>query len=238
MDRDRPRQRDALDKARAAFRDGDYPAALRHYDYFFDHALDDDPVALYGVRLSYCLDEWVQLGEKYPLALKALIEKKNDALVLFERSRDPERFHDFVAISKNLNAGDEPTHRFMAYHASDRELAGSIVRFIWDGLISAKQWEVCGSYLADPCERYDEELRKFDGILETKKADSTLADEDFDTWLRGKFARNIGNLILVLQGTARNAEAAILEDRVAIDAEARSQNEIIALVQERVAVAL
>jgi hypothetical protein len=72
MDMDRPCQRDALDNARAAFKHGDYPEALRQYDYFFDHALDDDPAALYGVRLSYCLDEWAKLGEKYPPALESL----------------------------------------------------------------------------------------------------------------------------------------------------------------------
>jgi FMN phosphatase YigB (HAD superfamily) len=234
MDMDRPCQRDALDNARAAFKHGDYPEALRQYDYFFDHALDDDPAALYGVRLSYCLDEWAKLGEKYPPALESLIEKKNSARALLEQSRDPERFHDFVAISKNLNGGDEPIRQFLEYHVSDPELARSIIRFIWDRLITAKQWEVCGAYLTDPIEKYEAEVEKFDGILAMWKADPTWAVEEFDVYLRGKIARNVSNLILVLRENGRMGEATILEERIAADAEARGQNAIIALVQERI----
>ena len=59
-------QKDALDRARAAFKEANYSRALEQYEYFFDHALDDDPHSLYGVRLSYCLAEWVRLGELYP----------------------------------------------------------------------------------------------------------------------------------------------------------------------------
>src|SRR6188508_2272468 len=101
--RSRDNPRDALDAARAAFRDKQYPEALASYEWFFDHALDNDPAALYGVRLSYCLDEWARLGAKYPPALQRLEERRDQALKAFGSARDPERFHDFKAICEAID---------------------------------------------------------------------------------------------------------------------------------------
>jgi hypothetical protein len=58
---------DALDEARTACHSGDFARALDRYVWFFDNCLANDP-AYYGVRLSYVLDEWTDLGKKYPPA--------------------------------------------------------------------------------------------------------------------------------------------------------------------------
>ena len=47
-----------LKDAQLAHQAGDFVNALKFYQQFFDHALDDDPYAFYGVRLSYCLEGW------------------------------------------------------------------------------------------------------------------------------------------------------------------------------------
>jgi len=54
-----------LEDAKLAHESGDFVNALKFYEQFFDHALDDDPYALYGVRLSYCLDGWVKLAGEF-----------------------------------------------------------------------------------------------------------------------------------------------------------------------------
>ena len=100
--------RDALDEARAAFRERNYDTALERYEHFFDHALDDDAHSLYGVRLSYCLSEWAKLGDVHPLARRRLEEKASESLDLLVHTRDPERFHDFIAICGYLDQKSDP----------------------------------------------------------------------------------------------------------------------------------
>lgn len=140
--------KDALDEARAAFRGKDYGGSLERYEYFFDHALDNDAHSLYGVRLSYCLSEWAKLGTVYPLAMRRLEEKASESLALLTQTRDPERFHDFIAICRYLDRKSDPIHQFLHFHSSDRDLAGLIIRFIWDALVQDRQWSVCETYLA------------------------------------------------------------------------------------------
>lgn len=89
---------------------------------------------MYGVRLSFCLADWARLGEVYPPALRGLEAKADAALALLDQTREPARFHDFVAICRYLERPEEPVRRFLGYHAADRELAASIVRHIWDEL--------------------------------------------------------------------------------------------------------
>ena len=92
-----------LEDAQLAHRAGDFVNALKFYEQFFDHALDDDPYALYGVRLSYCLDGWVQLADEFVGAKNQLISKQQDMFAEYQSSRHPERFHDYYMISKGLN---------------------------------------------------------------------------------------------------------------------------------------
>src|SRR4051812_21904757 len=108
--------------ARAAVKGGDYEAALEQYDHFYEHALEVDK-SYYGVRLSYCLNEWAALGEKYPPAKARLEGKAADALALLDKTLDPERFHDYQAICHFLKCPEKPVEKFMELSDSDDELA-------------------------------------------------------------------------------------------------------------------
>src|SRR5687767_7110533 len=164
--------RDALDAARIAFRDKRYPEALSNYEWFFDHALDDDPAALYGVRLSYCLSEWARLGSEYPPAWKRLEERRDQALELFGSTRDPERFHDFMAICQYLDEDSKlPIETFAKVHHQDRALAGSAVRFIWHQIVDAQMWDVAAAYVTDYKADYEQAIKKFEEAM-------TLCDEN------------------------------------------------------------
>ncbi len=84
-----------LKDAQTAHQAGDFVNALKFYQHFFDHALDDDPYALYAVRLSHCLHGWAELAEAFPGAKSALERTKRDMLEQYLEHRNPERFHDF-----------------------------------------------------------------------------------------------------------------------------------------------
>lgn len=226
--------RNALYEARAAVRDGKYSEALEKYDYFFEHALDNDPAAYYGVRLSYCLSEWAGLGVEYPEALERLTQKKTAALSLLNTTRDPERFHDFIAICKYLNCENQPLHLFLAYHKSDREFAKSIVRFIWDELISSKQWEVCNSYLTDSAEFCEVALAKFGNAMSVCESNPSLGGEEFAEQIKGRCVRDVSNILLVLKNNGRNTEVASVMERASLDGRFRKYPELISHIGERV----
>ncbi len=226
---------DVLDKARAAFRSGQHAEALAQYEYFFDHALDDDPYTLYGVRLSYCLSEWAKLGKKYPQALERLEQKKQDALGQLHQTRNPERFHDFIAICEYLQCKEEPIDQFLSLHTSDEDLAKEIVRFIWNELVEAQQWKVCEAYLASPTEKYESVLAKFDQAMNVCKSDPTLGADDFEQQIKGWYVRDASNLLLVLTNSNRKDDISSLHRRIDSDMQSRGYPELITQIHERVA---
>src|SRR5262245_16233199 len=114
-----------LEEARAAAQAGDYAVALENYERFFDRALHDqgEDNNYYGVRLSYCLDEWARLGEKYPAARERLEAKATEAQASFEATGAFDKFHDFQSIRDHLGQQDVVFAQFLQYHRSNPKLA-------------------------------------------------------------------------------------------------------------------
>lgn len=235
MESARHPNRCSLDAAREARKKGDYPEALKQYSYFFEHALDGDPASLYGVRLSYCLDEWSRLGKAYPPALDALHERREVALRRFEATQEPENFHDFETISKYLDAHQEAVDSFMAYHAKDRNLAVLAVRFVWSKLVAQGAWEVCGCYLGDPRDRYKTALMKFDQAMKVSRENPDFGGADFDEQIKGWYVRDVSELLLVLTHTGQDRAATRFHSRAKSDMLRRKCSEVMSDIASRVA---
>ena len=84
---EKPQIIQVLEDARLAHQAGDFVNALKFYEHFFDHALDDDPYALYGARLSHCLTGWGELAQVFPGAMNRLTTKKRHALEHYLETR-------------------------------------------------------------------------------------------------------------------------------------------------------
>ncbi|HKB15254.1 MAG TPA: hypothetical protein VKF62_04275, partial [Planctomycetota bacterium] len=56
-----------LDEAEALREQGKYEEALQKHIWIHEHSLEQD-AAFVGVRLSYALSDWIELGAKYPKA--------------------------------------------------------------------------------------------------------------------------------------------------------------------------
>lgn len=227
--------RDILDIARQAFRSGDYLTALENYSYFFEHALDGDPASLYGVRLSYCLNEWARLGRKYPPALAALEARRREALQRLETTRDPEHFHDFECISEYLGVHGDAIEQFTAYHRSDPELAKSIVRFVWSELVETEAWDLCRDYLGDADERYDNAMAKFDEAFKVSHENPEFGGADFDAQIQGWYIRDVTEIILVLANCGRVQEAKNIQARAILDSGNRGYPAIGEPISSRIA---
>ena len=230
--------RKVLEAARSAAKAEDYATALRNYEYFFEHALQDQGPDhnFYGVRLSYCLYEWARLGIKYPLALQSLESKAAEALAAFEATRNPEKFHDFLAIFECLGQRDAVVTKFVEYHYSNQELANLTVRFMWDRLVEAARWDVCSRYLANAEAKYSSALDKFDMNMKICAEDPSLGGDEFAEQIRGWYVRDVSNLLKALRATGQPDAAARLESACASDMESRGHLDLVARIHEQAAI--
>src|SRR5262245_11064399 len=67
-----------LQEAASDTRNGNYKTALEKHVWYHENALKHDP-AQYGVRLSFALMYWGELGQKYPPALERLRKFRDEA---------------------------------------------------------------------------------------------------------------------------------------------------------------
>ena len=224
-------QRNILKKARESFHIGNYADALENYDYFFEHALNDDSASSYGVRLSYCLSEWVALGEKYPEALIRLKSKRDNALNLLLITKEPERFHDYVAICEYLKNSTLAVNQFIKFHHEEPALAQDIVSFIWGELIEREKWEICNIYLANPTKKYNESLANFNVSMKYCKSNPHL---DIEKQMIGIYVMEIYNILLVLAKNNRINDIKSVREQVIEDFNSRGYTGLIERIDNKI----
>lgn len=215
-----------LNEARDAARAGDYAHAAERYEYFFDHALDDDPAAFYGVRLSYCLSEWARLGKHHPKARERLTQKQSAALEAFDRSGVPEKFHDYVAISKALDAMDEARATFLRYHSTGNALAQQAYQFIWRDLAAAGEYLACSDNMPDAKESYGRILLVFDATAKICQQDPDIGDADMLAHAKSSYSRDLGMIVSILRNSRRDEECSIILEQAAKDMTPRGMLEL------------
>jgi len=228
---------EVLDEARVAAARGDFEVALERYERFFDRALLDQGADnnYYGVRLSYCLSEWARLAEKHDPAKKRLEEKAGEALAAFEETREAEKFHDFQAISGKLGRKEQVLEQFVSYHKLKPELARVAIRFMWDRLVEAQQWDLCAAHLGDPDAKYKRALDKFDQAMEVCESEPSFGGEEFAEQIRGWYVRDVGNLLMVLKNTGQHDLAERLDQIAVNDMQARGHSQLVERVRARAA---
>ncbi|HTD86247.1 MAG TPA: serine/threonine-protein kinase, partial [Candidatus Binatia bacterium] len=74
---EKPQPSKILDEAKEQRQHGEYEQALQRHIWYHNHALEFEP-SLTGVRLSFALAEWIELGRRYPRARRALIEIRDE----------------------------------------------------------------------------------------------------------------------------------------------------------------
>jgi hypothetical protein len=128
---------------------------LQKYIWYHDHALEINQ-AHYGVRLSFALSYWIDLGKKYPKALDALkdIRDKKTARLVAGENNWP-LFHDIVAINENLGESLATVEAFKKIQAARPDLASSVAEIADKALFDAKEYELERKYLGDPWCRFD-----------------------------------------------------------------------------------
>ena len=203
-----------LDAASELAGDGQYEQALRELQWFHDHALEHDP-SLYGVRLSYALYAWVELGDQYPPALAALeaVRERDAALLLVGRGKR-ELFHDVVAIDEELGKGEDTHALCLALEQADPGLMTACADIALPAIIAAGDYALAERLLPQP--------------EDTIRQRSRFLMKAFSRWRRqhGRtmyipsqidiYANDVRQVLGVLEQRGRHAEAARLR-RLAVD---------------------
>ena len=139
-----------LREAKSDAAKGDYEVALAKHLWYHDNATKLQP-SQSGVRLSFALSYWLQLGENYPPALAKLREVRDETEA---RVRDEnlvrvrfQDFHDLAALNKTLREEERTADTFQWLSEIDAEDARRVYGISEAALVKQREFALCGKYI-------------------------------------------------------------------------------------------
>jgi len=150
-----PDPKRVLRQARQLVKSQQYAEALEKYIWFHDHALDADR-SLAGVRLSYAISEWVDLGEVYPPARSALQSvREAKAESLMQGAHDVSLFHDLASINRAFGQVERTRDLFKSIAAANRGVAEQCFHIALESLVHMKEFGLARSFMPEPRKEID-----------------------------------------------------------------------------------
>lgn len=208
---DAPKILHVLQNAHLAHKAGDFTNALKFYEQFFDGALLEEPEALYGIRLNHCLDGWSRLADSFPGARKRLVEKQVEVLEVYNENKNPERFHDYIQISRRLGEEKQMVDTFVGLHQRSPKSAAKLIKFVWDDLVADEQWKICNTLLEQPSMKLDELFAVFDEASQLKEVDPSFDSIEFEQHTVEQLITNLQAVVVVLRNGDRTPDIKALE---------------------------
>lgn len=139
----------ALNDARALARSGEFEKALERHEWFHKNALSINP-SYYGVRLSFALGDWKDLGDKYPPALASLKSMRDEGVkALFAGTATPDVFHDISSINRALGEDESTVKVFKELHSHYPELAVKCFQMVQETLLAKHEINLFLHYVGD-----------------------------------------------------------------------------------------
>ena len=192
-----------LQEAQALARKGKYPEALEKHLWYHENSLRLDP-AQSGVRLSFALSYWTDLGRKYPEAKVALVAVRDRELKrLTGGDDDADRFRDVAGINGYLKERSKTVELFKAIHAKDREFAGRCYFYAEADLVALGEYRLCRAYIPDPLARFEQmrERREMD-LKRAAAADAADSARERES-AEKRFHDQTRQLIEILAGASK-----------------------------------
>jgi len=152
---EKPDLQKMLTEAKELMDVGHYEEALQRHVWYHNHALEYDQGQT-GVRLSFALADWVELGRRYPKATQALIEIRDRAARQFQAGGGySELFSEVSAINRELQDDNATLALFKTIQQQDKPLAGQCYYFAEDLLMQHGEYQLCRSCIGDPQARFE-----------------------------------------------------------------------------------
>lgn len=199
---------DCLTQAHAAAEAGRHEEALNEYIWFHEHALAEEQ-SLRGVRLSFALAFWKELGEVYPPAMKALLALRDrKAAILGAGVEDWDLFNEVSALNDTL--GDERNTRdlFKRIHQESPAFADRCIRLAMPSLVACKDFELARSFMGDAEAVTRQRIRQLndDVIFARERSTAEKQDRLLDAFAQ-LTAEDLRMIALVLRHTNDKAKA-------------------------------
>lgn len=196
-----------LREARDQASHGEYVEALTKYRWFHDEALTHDP-DVYGVRRSFALRYWKELGDIYPPARAELeLVRDEKAKALREGSSDRELFDDVSAINEMLGQVERTSSLFAEIAERDEGFARRCFPSARPALVHTRDYSRARAFIRSP----QETVERLAGRLNRNIADSSPADTHSSTLLQNaeveNYIEDVQNLLEILNGVGETDEA-------------------------------
>jgi hypothetical protein len=207
-----PDPQEILQEAESDARAGNYAEALAKQVWFFQNALKYEP-AEYGVRLSFALSDWVELGKDYPPALDKLRTFRDEAgknVRNGEKVRD--NFADFESINKELMEDSKTVDLFIWLDSNKPDSAKMVYDLARPALIKAKQYALLGEYIQSPIDEYNKAFQVYERNMQEAK-NPELGDRMRD-FGEHRFKNETATLIAILVVTDRKAAAEKIAENI------------------------
>jgi len=186
---------------------GRYEEALAKHLWFHEHALEHGS-DYHGVRLSFALSWWSELGQEYPPALVRLRETRDRTrekiLGTEERGDLVDAFADLAAINRWLQEDSHTRQTFEILDFRDSVAARRVYRAAQPALVRSKAYQLCGRYL-DSKKAFEELKELFVNDLQMAN-DPRLGDDDL-SFAYQRFTYEITTLAALLVVNDRIEEA-------------------------------
>lgn len=197
---------DALLNARRLTLQGRYEDALQKHVWIHEHGLEQDP-NFYGVRLSFALAQWVDLGKKHPPALDALRRiRDRDADRLLSGARYARLMHEVASINNHLNEPDATVQVYSKVAVVDPGFAAKVYDVVESTLVTAGAYELARTHLGDPKARFAAAKEKHDETIGFAERHPEYADASREI-AESTFTDGVLRLIEILERSGDDKEA-------------------------------
>lgn len=193
---------DRLRRGQTLALEGRYEEALADYQWFHENAVVEDP-ALRGVRRSFALAYWVELGAVFPPARDALISVRNmKRNALMEQTEEAGFFADVAAINHYLEDQPDTYQLFLAIHRSAPAVAGKYIDAAMPAIVGSQDYVLARSYISNPESALAYLLNDFNDSVDRANtvSDKRRRKSRLDAYTTN-FAADINLLLEVVQHT-------------------------------------
>ncbi|MBL0154201.1 MAG: hypothetical protein IPP93_12205 [Chitinophagaceae bacterium] len=172
-----------LNETNKMVKKGQYKEALQRFIWFNEHALEYDE-SMTGVRLSFALGYWKELGDIYPPALTAMKDLRNKKIKLLTDNKESiNLFQDISAFDKTLSEDSITAEVFKLIHQKYPYLADRCWIFAKESLFETKEFGVIKNYITNPLTEYF--AIKKDYKLQISLFDPSKEKELYNTFREG-----------------------------------------------------
>lgn len=177
--------REYLTDTREIVKEKKYKEALERFIWFHDHALEYDK-AMAGVRLSFALSDWKQLGEVYPPALTALIEIRDRKTEQVLNEGSSALFGDVVAINRVMGENSKTIDLFQKLMKIQSANAKKFWIYARETLFKANRYDLIDKFIDNPLDEYSTVKGIFDRNVKLYSNDK-IGGEHFKSYNERRF---------------------------------------------------